>query len=248
MVGFWNVRGLNSPAKQKYIKWFLHHHQVGLFGLLETKVKPSSLNGVRNNICNGWCVSTNTQYHKRGRVWILWQPNLFNVQFLEYNAQFIHTIVKDLANGSSFHFTIFYAFNGVHERKALWSRLISFSLHIKGPWFIGGDFNAVIKPTERLGGVTTEEEMEDFQMCLDQCSMVDMPATGSFYTWNNKQDAATRVFSRLDRALVNHNWIEQRPDFYAHFHNEGYFDHTPCLIQKTSDIGLRKGSFKYFNM
>ncbi|XP_074305829.1 uncharacterized protein LOC141641051 [Silene latifolia] len=78
--------------------------------------------------------------------------------------------------------------------------------------------------------------------------MVDMPATGSFYTWNNKQEAATRVFSRLHRALVNHDWTEQRPDYYAHFHTEGYFDHTPCLIQKTSDIGLRKGSFKYFNM
>ncbi|XP_074308223.1 PKS-NRPS hybrid synthetase cheA-like [Silene latifolia] len=37
MIGFWNIRGLNSPSKQKYVKWFLHHHNVGLFGLLETK-------------------------------------------------------------------------------------------------------------------------------------------------------------------------------------------------------------------
>ncbi|XP_074297814.1 uncharacterized protein LOC141628593 [Silene latifolia] len=45
------MRGLNSPAKQEIIKWFLHQYQVGLFGLLETKVKPMSLNSVRNNIC-----------------------------------------------------------------------------------------------------------------------------------------------------------------------------------------------------
>ncbi|XP_074300904.1 uncharacterized protein LOC141632241 [Silene latifolia] len=184
--------------------------KVGLFGLLETKVKPSSLKGVRDNICNGWCVSTNTQYHKGGRVWIIWKPNLFNVQFIEYNAQFIHTIVQDLANGSMFYFTIVYAFNGIQERKSLWSRLVAFNLNIQGPWFLGGDFNAVLKPSERLGGVTSEEEMEDFQICLEQCSM--------------------------------------RPEYYAHFHTEGYFDHTPCLVQKTSDIGLRKGSFKYFNM
>ncbi|XP_074299888.1 uncharacterized protein LOC141631067 [Silene latifolia] len=141
-----------------------------------------------------------------------------------------------------------YAFNGVYERKALCSRLIALNSQIQGPWFIGGDFNAVLKPCERLGGVTTEEEMEYFQMCLDQCNMVDMPATGSFFTWNNKQEAATRVFSRLDRALVNHEWIKQRSEFYAHFHTEGYFDHTPCLIQQTSDMGHRKGNFKYFNM
>ncbi|XP_074283278.1 uncharacterized protein LOC141607831 [Silene latifolia] len=248
MMGFWNVRGLNSPAKQKHIKWFLHHHQVGLFGLLETKVKPSSLNKISSNICIGWCLSTNSSYHKGGRVWLLWKPNLFDLQFIEYNAQFIHVLVHELATGSQFYLTMVYAFNGLSERKSLWSRLQDMSGHIHSPWLICGDFNTVLAPSERLGGSTTEEEMEDFQNCLDVCHMVDMPTTGSLFTWNNKQEAATRVFSRLDRALVNHEWIDQKKEFYAHFHPEGCFDHTPCIIQRLSDMGQMKGSFKYFNM
>ncbi|XP_074306141.1 uncharacterized protein LOC141641375 [Silene latifolia] len=240
-MGFWNVRGLNNPAKQKHIKWFLHHHQVGLFGFLETKVKPFSLNKISSNICNGWCLSTNSSYHKGGRVWLLWKPNLFDLQFIEYNAQFIHVLVHELATGSQFYLTMVYAFNGVYERKALWSRLQDMSGHIHSPWLICGDFNTVLAPSERLGGSTTEEEMEDFQNCLDICHMVDMPATGSLFTWNNKQEAATRVFSRLDRALVNHEWIDQKKEFYAHFHAEGCFDHTPCIIQRLlRGIGLLK--------
>ncbi|XP_074315526.1 uncharacterized protein LOC141651724 [Silene latifolia] len=156
--------------------------------------------------------------------------------------------VHELATGEQFYLTMVYAFNGLSERKPLWIRLQDISGQIHSPWIICGDFNTVLAPSERLGGSTTEEEMEDFQNCLDVCHMVDMPATGSLFTWNNKQEAATRVFSRLDRALVNHEWSDQKKEFYAHFHPEGCFDHTPCIIQRLSAMGQRKGSFKYFNM
>ncbi|XP_074305236.1 uncharacterized protein LOC141640286 [Silene latifolia] len=248
MIGFWNVRGLNNPGKQKYIKWFLHSHHIGLFGLLETKVKPSSLNRIRDSICAGWCVSTNSQWHKGGRVWLLWKPHLYQMHFIEYNAQFIHVKVTELHTGVHFFLTMIYAFNGVQERKSLWTRLGYFKNHISGPWLLCGDFNTVLSPCERLGGQSTEEEIEDFQNCVDNCRLVDMVASGSYFTWNNKQEANTRVYSRLDRALVNHEWTLEKPDFYAHFHVEGTFDHTPCIIQSQGSSYQKKTCFKYFNM
>ncbi|XP_074277987.1 uncharacterized protein LOC141601591 [Silene latifolia] len=90
--------------------------------------------------------------------------------------------------------------------------------------------------------------MEDFQACVDFCNLVDTTATGSYFTWNNKQEAATRVYSRLDRALVNHDWSNDRPDQYAHFYIEGYFDYTPCLIQSRNVAAPKRSYFKYFNM
>ncbi|XP_074297515.1 uncharacterized protein LOC141628249 [Silene latifolia] len=244
MIGFWNIRGLNSPAKQKHIKWFLHSHHIGLFGLLETKVKPSSLNRIRQSICDGWCLSTNTHCHKGGRVWLLWNPHLFKVHFLEYNAQFIHAQVDEISSGGCFYFTLVYAFNGTQERKELWDRLRFLKNYVQGPWLVCGDFNTVLKPCERLGGSSTDEEMEDFQACVDFCNLFDIVATGSYFTWNNKQEAATRVYSRLDRALVNHEWSNERPDHYAHFHVEGYFDHTPCLIQHHNVDTPKRTCFK----
>jgi len=35
----WNVRGLNGPNKQKEVKLLCNQEQVGLVGLLETKLK-----------------------------------------------------------------------------------------------------------------------------------------------------------------------------------------------------------------
>ncbi|XP_074297189.1 uncharacterized protein LOC141627884 [Silene latifolia] len=99
----------------------------------------------------------------------------------------------------------------------------------KGPWVICGDFNTVLQPSERLGGSSTMEEMDDFKACVDECEV-------------------TRVYSRLDRVLVNQEWLQNNGQAFAHFFCESTFDHTPCVVQRKTDLCKRNRSFKYFNM
>ncbi|XP_074299186.1 uncharacterized protein LOC141630235 [Silene latifolia] len=221
---------------------------VGLFGLLETKVKPLSLNSVRKSVCDGWSVSTNSSYHPGGRVWVLWNPSLFYVHFVHYSAQSVHMLVTEISSNFKFFCTMVYAYNDTTDRKSLWQDLCSFADSIHDPWILCGDFNCVLKPSERLGGSSSDEEMKDFNAYLDYCQMMDSPAAGSYYTWNNKQDPQTTVYSRLDRVLVNNLWTHYRPNAYAHFYNEGIFDHTPCIIQEPDTSMKGKRSFKCFNM
>ncbi|XP_074266041.1 uncharacterized protein LOC141588501 [Silene latifolia] len=90
--------------------------------------------------------------------------------------------------------------------------------------------------------------MEFFQECVSLCAMEDIKATGALYTWSNKQAPADRVYSRLDRAMGNQEWMELYGDYVAHFHPEGMFDQCPCtVVDKNIEIGGRR-SFKYFNM
>ncbi|KAJ8419599.1 hypothetical protein Cgig2_000942 [Carnegiea gigantea] len=46
----WNIRGLNWPNKQEDVKIFLHEKQIGLVGLLKTKVKEKNVEKVANKI------------------------------------------------------------------------------------------------------------------------------------------------------------------------------------------------------
>ncbi|KAL9239245.1 hypothetical protein vseg_013585 [Gypsophila vaccaria] len=69
-IGFWNIRGMNKVKKQKEINYFLQNNDVGLFGLLETKIKNNNLVKATCNF-NNWCISTNNGYHKGGKIWIL---------------------------------------------------------------------------------------------------------------------------------------------------------------------------------
>ncbi|XP_074321112.1 uncharacterized protein LOC141657695 [Silene latifolia] len=63
--------------------------------------------------------------------------------------------------------------------------------------------------------------MLPFQEVLDECELHDMKTTGASFTWTNIQPSETRVFSRIDRVVVNTAWIDVWPDFFAHFAPEG---------------------------
>ncbi|XP_074293063.1 uncharacterized protein LOC141619968 [Silene latifolia] len=62
------------------------------------------------------------------------------------------------------------------------------------------------------------------------------------------KDPEYRKYSRLDRFLINQDWLDAFPDMNAHFHPEGLMDHTPCIIRNIRLDGRRNASFKYFNM
>ncbi|XP_074299290.1 uncharacterized protein LOC141630357 [Silene latifolia] len=131
-----------------------------------------------NNSFSDWSVTTNNHHHTGGRVWILWKPHIFDIQFLQYDAQFIHMYVINKYNHMEFHHTIIYAFNGVGERETLWTKLRNIVRQIQGPWALGGDFNCVLQSNERLGGQVSVVESEPFHDCLQDCEVMDIPATG----------------------------------------------------------------------
>ncbi|XP_074278154.1 uncharacterized protein LOC141601751 [Silene latifolia] len=247
-IGFWNVKGLNDLNKLRVVKWFMHNNGVGLFGLLETKLKPGTLLKRDTSICDGWSVSTNCSWHKGGSIWILWKTSLFDIQFLSYSAHHIHILVHSQTNGKKFMLTMIYAFNGLYERVELWNILKGISVECNDPLLWLGDFNTVLSPVERLGGNTSDVEMEHFQDCVSICEIEDIPATRALFAWSNKQGPCDRVYSRLDRVMGNQKWMDMFSTSLAHFHPEGLFYHCSCTIMDRNAELCGKKSFKYFNM
>ncbi|KAL9244383.1 hypothetical protein vseg_018163 [Gypsophila vaccaria] len=245
--GFWNVRGMNSHAKQREIKWFLDKNKLDLFGLLETKVASCSMNKVVSSVCEGWSVCTNSSWHKGGRVWLLWNPSKLNSNVLHIDSQCIVAEAQDRVSQGRFLFSLVYAFNSAADRLGLWELLPKYK-NYTGPWVVCGDFNNVLFLNERLGSEVQMAEIEPFRKCVNECDLVDMKSTGAFFTWNNKQSGDHRVFSRIDRVLVNGAWISSNPDWVAHFFPEGVFDHCPCIVQNAGSQCRKPGAFKYFNM
>ncbi|XP_074314235.1 uncharacterized protein LOC141649444 [Silene latifolia] len=234
-IGFWNVRGMNRVGKQKAINFFLQHKNINLFGLLETKIKSRGLKNVFNNF-NNWSISTNNGHHNGGRIWIVWQPHVVKVHFIEYNAQFIHMRIEPVETRKSFYVTMVYAFNSISDRAPLWDNLRKIASQVSGPWAIAGDFNCVLSAGERVGGNTPSGEMEPFRQCVADCGVIDIDAIGSLFTWNNKKKPEERIYSRIDRFLVNKDWCDHFPELYANFLPEGLMDHTPCIINKDQKL------------
>ncbi|XP_074291426.1 uncharacterized protein LOC141618218 [Silene latifolia] len=110
-----------------------------------------------------------------------------------------------------------------------------------------GDFNNLLALNERIGKPVSWNDIVEFRDCVDYCELMDIKAHGAYFTWNNKHDPSTRVFSRLDRVMINLEWMNLYPDSHAYFLPEGLFDHNPSIYYRRKECHHRP-HFRYFNM
>ncbi|XP_020272640.1 uncharacterized protein LOC109847811 [Asparagus officinalis] len=135
-------------------------------------------------------------------------------------------------------------------RKQLWAELTDIQILIGNtPWLLSGDFNSVTSDEEKLGGVTlTDADTQDFTNFIKDCDLSQLKTIGCYYTWNNKQDPVSRVWSRLDRTLANDSWINLYNSSQAEYLLPSFSDHSPALITIKEDKIQGKKPFKFFKM
>lgn len=83
---------------------------------------------------------------------------------------------------------------------------------------------------------------------MNRCDLVEAKVSQNFFTWNNKQQGNNRVFSRLDKVLVNDWWLQKHSTTKVYFKNEGYFDHCPRLVSVYPAVAAGRKPFKYCKM
>ncbi|XP_074293199.1 uncharacterized protein LOC141620157 [Silene latifolia] len=116
-----------------------------------------------------------------------------------------------------------------------------------GPWVVMGDFNIIRYSHEKIGTLPAHfPDMIDFNNCLSSCGVDDMQGTGNDFTWFNKQDPSTRVYSKLDRILVNGDWLLTFTQTAAQFLPPGVSDHCPALLTFSGDPAPKK-QFKFLD-
>ncbi|GFY84194.1 hypothetical protein Acr_03g0009680 [Actinidia rufa] len=95
------------------------------------------------------------------------------------------------------------------------------------PWMLLGDFNNVLSIEEKANGLpVTPYEMRDFKSCCYDTGMSDIRSSGVFFTWSNNA-----IWSKLDRVMVNRNWVHEGLQAHARFDLPGKFsDHSPCTL------------------
>lgn len=113
--------------------------------------------------------------------------------------------------GRSFLVTFIYGLHSISARRPLWEALTGLAGVSAYPWLVLGDFNALLTPQDKEGGMPISHyETFDFTMALQHCDLVDLCSMGCWLTWANGA-----VSSKLDRALVNTQWLLEDYHNYA---------------------------------
>ncbi|KAK9706360.1 hypothetical protein RND81_07G119000 [Saponaria officinalis] len=191
--------------------------KFGFFGILETRVKEKKAFKLASSRFRAFGFLANYEFHRNGRIWVLWNPCTVSITPLCVQSQYLHCQIAHHSSGSVCHVTFVYGDNDSVARQSLWSGLRTLS-HSAQNWLLVGDFNVVRDSSERISSsLPNLSDILDFNACLLACGLEDMSGAGCDFTWTNNQDGQARVWYKLDRALVNPGWLDSFPSSTALF-------------------------------
>ncbi|XP_022866065.1 uncharacterized protein LOC111385869 [Olea europaea var. sylvestris] len=232
----WNVRGVASVATRRRLKKLIQLHQVYLLVLLEPFVLQHSFAYIRHYLR----FDTGAQ-NESNKIWFFWNSGT-NVTIIVDHPQFLHVKVEDPRLALPIYFTPVYASCDASVRRDLWAGLHHISLDMEDPWIVGGDFNVITHDGERTGHNTRDRGTTAFSDMMLDSGLEDAGFLGNRYTWTNG-----RVRKRLDRVLINSSAAAFCRQLTVKHLNRTSSDHSPLLLQWTSDDDLGPRPFRFLN-
>lgn len=150
-------------------------------------------------------------------------------------------------SGKEWYLALTYASNIEQERNQLWQLLEGAISIFHEAWLVAGDFNCVRYQDEKIGGSPIAgKRLEDFNKFIEASALFDLKVAGALWTWRNKQEA-NPIACKLDRILVNDEWLEQYSNSSTVAGSALLSDHVPIHLSLNPVAKLRYRGFKYFN-
>ncbi|XP_070054082.1 uncharacterized protein [Nicotiana tomentosiformis] len=141
-----------------------------------------------------------------------------------------------------FSFTAICGLHTIEDRSGLWADLQLIGTYQRLPWICMGDFNAItFVEDKRSGNPVQEAEIRDFNNFLIDAGMTELRLVGRSFTWTNNH-----VYSRIDRAVLNSEWMSKMPVFDVVVMDPYFSDHSPLCLEFADGPRTVK-SFKFFN-
>lgn len=143
---------------------------------------------------------SNHNAHPGGRIVVLWNPDLVQVNVLFSSAQLLH--IELLAYDFSVMVSAIYGFNDPDGRSQLWKYLHAISINMHSAWIALGDFNAIRVHDERHCKMDPSIlDMDGFNECIADSNLIEADYKGAWFTWDNHQLGNNLILSKIDRVF-----------------------------------------------
>jgi hypothetical protein len=135
------------------------------------------------------------------------------------------------------------------KRRNPWSVLSNIQNQYNLPWSCIGDFNTVLGSHEHKGiHEPARLPMNDFQHWSDSNNLIHLHTKGAAYTWSNGRRGRNKTQKRLDRVIVNHDWINACQTINVCTLTKLRSDHFPLLFEFQTQTAQFSSSFKFMKM
>ncbi|KAJ4831177.1 hypothetical protein Tsubulata_047576 [Turnera subulata] len=159
-----------------------------------------------------------------GGIWVLWQDDRLEVEVEATHTQFIHLKVRK--EDTVIYVTAVYGAPQKRWRQFLWRNIEALAQRVASPWFLIGDFNAILDGLERQDSRgrngAANKAISD---CVFHAKLHDIGFEGAKFTWKSGEK-----YARLDRVLSNAEGLVKYPLASVKHLPRIYSNHNPILL------------------
>ncbi|KAI0497164.1 hypothetical protein KFK09_020386 [Dendrobium nobile] len=227
----WNCRGARKKNTGNFLRHLVACNEVGLVGLVETKVEEISRLEVDRLVGREWDFFHHPAVGRSGGLLLAWRRDILKVEVVVATDQCVigQVVLPSLVR---WNVALVYGHKDYHVRRQLWETLGSV-LSPDVPTIAGGDFNCCISQDEKKGGkrFRLSAGAQEMMTALSQLDLHDLGFSGPRYTWSNNKEGASRIWVHLDRILINSDGLKLAPFASVKHLNCLASDHCPLLLQ-----------------
>jgi hypothetical protein len=136
---------------------------------------------------------------------ILWNSICFNLINSFYGDGFLGITVE--REGETLNFINIYSPCSLAGKKKLWADLLDLKHRsVRGDWILGGEFNAILRSSERKESSSDSRQGEKlaFSRFVEVMEVIDVPVLGKKFTWFSSDG---KSMSRIDSFLLSDGFI-----------------------------------------
>lgn len=220
---FWNAHGAGGKSFKSDISDIVSMNKISVLIICEPRVQSSShIDDLLNLGFNEVEVVEASGFS--GGIWILWNSNSITIEPILSTTQAITVKVLNVG-GQPWLLSAIYASTYSHIRNSLWEHLDMISTNYDFPWFLTGDFNEILSPSEKKGG-SSFGRVAGFKRWVNMCARIDLGFQGPIFTCTNNT-----VKESLVRCLCNDNWRLLFPEAKVLHLSRMSSDHCPLLTR-----------------
>lgn len=175
---FWNIRGVRTKKAIHKLKYLINNNKIVFVAIMEHFASENNIEGYRK-----FLKFQHRAANLNGQILYFWNSQCDPI-IVANDEQQITLHIKESMHDKGFYVTAVYAKCTTVDKKDLWSSIDNINMIIDGSWCVGGDFNVIMDPDERLGGRPQRAHMSfDFVTIMETCGLDDIGFTGPKFTW-----------------------------------------------------------------
>ncbi|CAI9106595.1 OLC1v1005787C1 [Oldenlandia corymbosa var. corymbosa] len=160
----------------------------------------------------------------KGGIWVLWKERV-KLSVLICDKQYVHVSVK--MDRENFLVTFVYASPNPTIRRSLWEGLNAIAQGIRELWIVGGDFNCLLRVSEKQGGSLSNWNVSSaFSDLLFKNDLHELQTDGAPFTW-----ARPGIAEKLDRIIGNVAWMDRFQEGMVELLPRTQSDHSPLMVR-----------------